>query len=291
MSDVIAMPVASWDGDCTAAVHDVALRAIERGSVIAIERLPFVLLDDEHGLLAPALAGRGKNISLDADGGRLRGSAAEDAALNALRAMMRRFAEASATLVRNLLPRYARELQRGRTSFRPLEIEGRPVSWRKDDTRLHVDSFPSSPVQGRRILRVFTNVNREGQARVWRIGEPFEAVAQRYAGLVRFPPPGMCRALQMLGLTRGRRSSYDHLMLQLHDRMKADLAYQSAAAQTRHSFLPGSTWLLFSDQVSHAAMSGQFALEQTFYVPVSAMLEPERSPLRTLERLFARPLI
>ena len=35
-------------------------------------------------------------------------------------------------------------------------------TWRKDDTRLHVDSFPATPSGGRRILRVFSNVNPDG---------------------------------------------------------------------------------------------------------------------------------
>jgi hypothetical protein len=37
-------------------------------------------------------------------------------------------------------------------------------------------------------------------------------------------------------------------------------------------------------------MSGQFAFEQTFYLPVNAMKDPERSPLRVLERLTGRTL-
>jgi len=45
-----------------------------------------------------------------------------------------------------------------------------------------------------------------------------------------------------------------------------------------------------SDSVSRAARPGQFAFEQTFYLPVSAMKDPERSPLRVLERLAGRKL-
>jgi hypothetical protein len=43
--------------------------------------------------------------------------------------------------------------------------------------------------------------------------------------------------------------------------------------------------MAFTDQVSHAAMSGQYQLEQTFYLPVAAMIDESRSPLRVLERL------
>ena len=146
-------------------------------------------------------------------------------------------------------------------------------------------------MQGRRILRVFTNVNPEGRPRSWRIGEPFEDVAQRFGDELRIPLPFRLELLRLTGITKSRRSAYDALMLQLHDRMKADLAYQAQAPQTPIDFPAGSTWIAFTDQVSHAAMAGQYQLEQTFLLPVDAMQHPERSPLRILERLKDRPLV
>jgi hypothetical protein len=38
-------------------------------------------------------------------------------------------------------------------------------------------------------------------------------------------------------------------------------------------------------------MSGQYQLEQTFLLPIDAMAEPERSPLKILERIKDRALI
>ena len=72
--------------------------------------------------------------------------------------------------------------------------------------------------------------------------------------------------------------------------MKADEDFQKTTPQTRMDFPAGTTWLAFTDQVSHAAMAGQYQLEQTFLLPVDAMREPERSPLRVLERLKGRAL-
>ena len=80
-------------------------------------------------------------------------------------------------------------------------------------------------------------------------------------------------------------------MLQLHDLMKADTEYQQGAVQTRVEFPAGSTWIAFTDQVSHAAMAGQYQFEQTFLLPVDAMQRPEHSPLRILERIKQRPLV
>ena len=79
-------------------------------------------------------------------------------------------------------------------------------------------------------------------------------------------------------------------MLGLHDRMKQDDEYQRQAPQTPVDFPAGATWVAFTDQVSHAAMAGQYQLEQTFLLPVDAMIDEGRSPLRVLERLKGRRL-
>ncbi len=159
------------------------------------------------------------------------------------------------------------------------------------DTRLHVDSFPATPSGGRRILRVFANVNPEGRARSWRVSGDFEATATRFAPSLRAPLPGSGHLLALLRVTKSPRTPYDALMLQLHDRMKRDEAFQRDAPQCAFDFPAGSTWMAFTDEVGHAAMAGQYQLEQTFLLPVEAMEHPERSPLRVLERLMNRMLV
>jgi hypothetical protein len=277
--------------DCTA--------ELEQGAVLFLPELAFDVRWDEKVHFSPSIAAA-KNVSFDPATGRLGGTAVKNAQnvqsgeadpLASLSAMLRRFSAAAASLVEALFPSYGGRLQPARASFRPAEIAGRKTTWRHDDTRLHIDSFPATPVQGRRILRVFTNVNLEGRSRSWRIGEPFEDVAQRFAGQLRMPLPFSGALLGLVGITRSRRSAYDALMLQLHDRMKADLTYQANVPQTTVDFPAGSTWIAFTDRVSHAAMSGQYQLEQTFLLPVDAMLQPERSPLRILERIKQRPLV
>jgi hypothetical protein len=42
--------------------------------------------------------------------------------------------------------------------------------------------------------------------------------------------------------------------------------------------------------VSHAVLSGQFALEQTFIISTSALALPEKAPVRVLERIAGCPL-
>jgi hypothetical protein len=267
-----------------------ALGSLEAGNVLFFPRLRFAIEPDEQALFTPAILGGAKNASYDPATDRLGGTSATGSGADTLRRFVRRFSEASAALVERLFPSYRGQVRRGRASFRPAEIAGRATSWRKDDTRLHVDSFPATPSGGRRILRVFTNVNPEGRVRSWRIGDDFDAVASRFADRLRVPPPGAGYALALLRITKTPRSPYDALMLQLHDRMKEDDEFQRTSPQTAVDFPAGSTWLAFTDQVSHAATAGQYQLEQTFLLPVAAMADEKRSPLRVLERLKGRPL-
>ena len=194
-------------------------------------------------------------------------------------------------LLEELLPAYAGRLEMGNTSFRPMEAAGRAQSWRHDDSRLHTDAFPSKPTHGMRILRAFCNVNPAGRPRQWRVGEPFADMAARF--LPRLPPyrPWRAGALNILGITKSRRSEYDHLMLHLHDAQKADLSYQQNVPQMAMPFAAGSTWICFSDQVLHAVMGGQHLLEQTLHLPISALGDPALSPLGVLEKMRGRALL
>jgi hypothetical protein len=279
-----------WTAPASTDVVHASSAGIESGKVLFLPELCFEHEPREAPLFTPAILGSSKNASFDPATGRLGGTTATGSDAELLRAFLRRFSDAAASLVGELLPRYRDAAARGRASFRPAEIAGRASSWRKDDTRLHVDSFPATPSGGRRILRVFTNVNPEGRVRAWRIGDDFEAVARRFAARLRLPMPGSGAVLALLRVTKTPRSPYDALMLQLHDRMKEDDAFQQRSPQTAVDFPAGSTWLAFTDQVSHAAMSGQYQLEQTFLLPVAAMNDPERSPLRVLERITGRRL-
>jgi 3-deoxy-D-manno-oct-2-ulosonic acid (Kdo) hydroxylase len=277
----------SWHDGPTRGVEDV----VESGAVLAFPRLTFALDEAEKRFLDPRWADhKAKNVSVRWPSGELRGAVGAAADLQQLRALIVRFAERSEAFALHLFPHYRGQLRRGNTSFRPTDVAGRVRSWRQDDTRLHVDAFPSNPMQGTRLLRVFCNINPDGAPRRWRLGEPFEAHARRYLDAIRRPLPGSAWLMETTGMTKRRRTEYDHVMLQLHDRAKADAAFQRTSPQARADFAPGTTWVCFSDQVLHAALGGQHMLEQTFLLDVEHLRRPETSPLRTLERLLHRPL-
>jgi len=161
MSKAVTLPVAAWDATPAGDLQAHATAALEAGDVLFLPGLQFAVEALETGLFTPAILGSSKNSSFDPALGRLGGTTATGADAELLRGFIQRFSAAAAQLVETLLPRYRGQVARGRASFRPAEIAGRQTSWRKDDTRLHVDSFPATPSGGRRILRVFTNVNPE----------------------------------------------------------------------------------------------------------------------------------
>lgn len=289
---VKSLDITSWNGPVHSAMSASAVEALEDGRVLYFPRLTFVLSPDEQRFLSPATADeKAKNVSFDITTGTLKHARGSPAEIAAIAAMLRRYSENALGFVRTMLPQYAAAIEAGRTSFRPAEIRGRTISPRKDDTRLHIDAFPSTPTGGKRILRVFTNVNPNGEGRHWRLGAPFEDVVRNFFKSVPRQLPGSAWAMAVMGATKRPRTPYDHVMLNIHHTMKADDSYQRNVPQIEFSFPPGSTWIVYTDKVSHAAMGGQHLFEQTFYLPLHAMVCESKSPLRILERAAGRPFV
>ena len=265
-------------------------RAVEAGKVLYFPKLAFELHAQERPLLREDMLKAGtRNVSLAADGV-LKGAAGSEEEQKALAAMVGRFRQHAIQLIDGLLPEYKGLLRLAPTSFRPKQVETRAQSVRADDQRMHVDAFPSRPNYGERILRVFTNLNPEGLPRVWRLGEDFESVARQFLPRAKTYHLWQAKVLNALHVTKSLRSEYDHLMLQLHDLMKFDEDYQKNGTQTKVPFPPGSVWVCFSDQATHAVMSGQYMMEQTLYLPPGREVDPHSSPLAILTRLTGRPL-
>lgn len=287
--EIIDIP--HWKGPFPDEDQSNALESLEDGKILFFQNLTFLLEDSWHVLLSPTISdGRAKNISFDPVKDGLRGTILRGSDQGLLHSMMEVFSAAATRLVFDLFPRYRPNIGRGRASYRPIEIAGREYSRLKDDKLLHIDAFPSTPTQGSRILRLFSNIDPSGKPRVWHIGEPFEQFAERLLPARGPSAVPIAWLLVAVGATRGRRSAYDQLMLGLHNSAKRDAAFQESAPYEEIAFPAGSSWLCFTDEVLHAAVAGQYALEQTFYVGIEGMAEPAKSPLRTLERMTRRKL-
>ena len=285
---IVEVNISKWDAPSS---QNQLITDLESGKVLHFTNLEFPVSEIEQQYFTAEIRDKkSRNISLNISG-ELKGVIKNNEAESNLAAMMTRYRTQSHLLVNTILPRYKDHLHLAPTSFRPNQIVTRNQSWRADDKRLHVDAFPSRPNYGERILRVFINVNPNKVPRVWRIGEPFEAIVDRFLANTKPYSAWQAKVLNAFGITKSLRSEYDHLMLQLHDSMKRDLNYQRNCPQLTVEFPTGSVWICFSDQTSHAAMSGQFMMEQTFHLPALNQYNPNTSPLAILRNHMGRELI
>ncbi len=284
--------VDDWNNRFKEREQKSALIDLESGKIIFFPQLSFRLYPEEQSLFIPyCVDKKTKNISFNANMNSLRGLQGDKKHKMQLKSMLARFSQQAKTFMISLFPHYENTLITGRTSYRPVQIKNRKSSARKDDSRLHIDAFPANPNQGKRILRLFCNINPYGQNRVWRIGETFVDVANRFLPKISKPMPGSAKFLYWAGITKSMRTHYDHIMLQIHNRMKLNIDYQKQVKYTEICFPSGSSWIVSTDAVSHAAISGQYILEQTFLLPVTTMQNPETAPLHILENLLGNPLI
>jgi hypothetical protein len=207
-----------------------------------------------------------------------------------LRRLIRSFTEQSVRLLSLLLARYAASWRLDYASFRPFEEEGRDLKLHSRNDLLHFDAFPTRPTNGHRILRFFANLNPE-KPRVWLTTDAFPQLAERFAkeaGLERLARRGaspLGRLGRKMNVPGFRRSPYDAMMHRFHNFLKENRRFQETCTKERWEFPPQSSWLVFTDMVSHAVLSGQMALEQTFIVSRESMLNPELAPASVLERI------
>jgi hypothetical protein len=280
---------------------------LENSEVLLFPDTPFDLPEADRAFLIGLRQGDSryhKNISYRPQRDQLRGFSSPHAdSVAQLHRIMRNYSAQVTRFLTTFLAPYAPHWSLDFASFRPVEEEGRDLPLHKRNDLLHVDAFPSRPTRGARILRVFTNINPT-QPRVWETGDRFDVLARQYAeaaGLAQLATRAASPAhafqrrfasfLGAVGMRGMDRPAYDAFMLRFHDFLKESSEFQQNGARTHHEFPPHSTWIVFTDAVPHAALSGQFALEQTYFVPTHALLAPEKSPLRVLEGLCGRALV
>ena len=278
-----------------------ACRVLEEGNILLFRDQPFELPGKDREFLLrqrQTEAGYHKNIAYRPGADRVTGVArqhAEDA--RELRRVLRDYSRAAVDLAARVLPPYAGKWRLDYASFRPQEEAGRKLTRHARNDLLHVDSFPTRPTRGDRIFRLFTNII-PAAPRVWRTGETFPELAERFAvssGLLeRVVRRGTGRSvlslLRLAGLHVKARPPYDEFMHRFHNYLKENEAYQATARAEILSFPPGSTWMVFTDMVARSVLSGQYALEQTFLIARESLVLPENAPVAVLERLAGRSL-
>ncbi|MDX2164980.1 MAG: Kdo hydroxylase family protein [Gammaproteobacteria bacterium] len=280
--------LSQWTETPDSSAQSSMIDALENGHVLLFKSLPFQLEPHEKKFLTPEIINtpKRKNISYNLNNKDMKGCENP-----AVAQMMDRFSNSASQLINNLFPHYKNHIKTGRTSYRPVEIATRaPLSGSKDDRLLHVDAFPATPVAGKRILRVFSNIHPNHGTRDWRLGKSFAEAMEKFIPQISKPLPGIRTLKKLFKITRGYQTLYDYYMLNLHNTMKADENYQRKYPDI-YALPSQSTWIVFTDAAPHAAMGGQFLLEQTFYLPPENMAFPERSPLKRLEKFLNTPLV
>ncbi len=218
-----------------------------------------------------------------------------------LHAVMRRYSASVESFLGNFLAPYQRRWRLDYASFRPLEEEGRDLPVRRRNDLLHTDAFPTRPTRGWRILRFFHNIHPT-RTRDWVVGDPFANVVTNFApAKLATPRPDspVTRASKQLAQATGlaslvpqwKRTPYDEFMMQLHNTMKEDADFQSSCAREEVKFIPGSSWMVYTETVPHAVLGGQYPLEQTFLVDPAAMVSPASAPIAILEKMAGARLV
>jgi 3-deoxy-D-manno-octulosonic acid hydroxylase-like protein len=279
---------------------------LEAGDIIFFPETPiFIPGSDLEFLIGHQQVGGAyhKNIAYRPLEDRITGFDAQDPKIaDRLRGIMRRYSDDVIDFLRGFLAPYQARWRVDYASYRPEEEEGRDLSLRKRNDLLHTDAFPTRPTHGDRILRFFNNINPQ-RTRNWITTETFDVLVEKMrAGKLNggssVPLPlsmqmsGAKRALAGIGIgalaPSLKRSPYDEFMMRFHNYLKENSSFQQNCPKQHWEFPPGSSWMVYTDMVSHAVLSGQFALEQTLIISRQVMVTPEKSPYGVLSKVATR---
>ena len=238
---------------------------LELGELIFYPQCPFALPDAEERAFLFQQQLRHlthKNINFDPRRGLVAGFVqTSDSQAAHLRSILEAFSRNVTAWVGQTLPRYQDGCQPDRATYRSEEEATRRLRHTARNDLLHIDAFPNRPTEGRRILRVYTNINPT-EPRVWVTSDQFARLLERYAHKVGLP--GRDHAGWFSQVRQGvrqifakgsvHRSPYDAFMLRLHDFLKTSDEFQDRSRKRLWTFPPSATWLLFSDACTHAEL-------------------------------------
>ena len=284
---------------------DVISDSLERGSIVYFPQSPVALpaaqdLEFFRQELPRLL--KHKNISYHPEDGRTRGLDSADAdVVERVNRVLKSVSADIAVFLGKVAPRLTDNWTVGTCSFRPLEEQGRDLSAHASNELIHIDAGAYGATHGDRILRFFINVNPQAE-RVWatkgRFPELFAEHGERAqlghqnagTGYLSKGPldhlrSGMINlaALAVPVLKVLDSSPYDRAMRKFHNYMKDTPSFQQQyQGHQEFRFPPFSAWMVYTDMVSHACLSGQHAFVHTSLVRLENCHMPEMAPINIL---------
>jgi hypothetical protein len=250
-----------------------------------------------------------KNISYHPEVDRITGFDGDAVTAERLARILKEHLAGVSEFLRRQVPHLTEDWTIGTCSVRPIEERGRNLKPHASNELVHVDAGAYGATDGDRILRFFVNFN-DHEDRVWATQGPIEKIVERFgreAGLVD-ARGGLARRLTkgtadraasavVNGLARLNplarvldTSPYDRAMRRLHNYMKDNAAFREDRRDYEEiRFPPYSAWMVFTDGVSHASLSGQFALVTTIIVRRRHMKYPQFAPFNVLMAQRQRP--
>jgi len=241
-----------------------------------------------------------KNISYHPEAGKVLGVRGERDVAERVHRLLKEHASRVQSFLKRVIPTLAQNWQVGTSSFRPMQEKGRDLSAHASNELVHIDAGAYGATHGDRIIRFFVNVNPT-EPRVWITKGAFPDLYKRYgqsAGVSADPAIGSLDE-SLLDRLRTRTvnalahlvpparlldsSPYDRAMRRFHNFMKDTPDFQSTAdGHEEFRFKPFSAWMVFTDMVSHACISGQHAFVDTFVVPLENCRLKELAPINIL---------
>jgi hypothetical protein len=279
--------------------------SLERGSVVFFPHSPVALpAAEDLEFFRQELPKRLKlkNISFHPEDGRTRGLDGDDAEMvERVNRVLINVSNDIADFLGKVAPRLTDNWTVGTCSFRPMQEQGRNLSAHASNELIHVDAGAYGATHGDRILRFFINVNPV-EDRVWATKGSFPelfvehgeraALGYRNAGpeyLTKGPLDHLRSGLINLA-ARGipvlkvlDSSPYDRAMRKFHNYMKDTPAFQQQQqGHQEFRFPPFSAWMVYTDMVSHACLSGQHAFIHTSLVRLENCHLPEMAPINIM---------
>lgn len=278
---------------------------LENGRIVYFPRCPIELPDEaELTFLRQEMPKhvKLKNISYHPEAGRIVGAKGEPEAIARVEKILRLHSQRVDEFLKRTIPTLAKNWKVGTSSYRPLQERGRALSVRASNELVHVDAGAYGATHGDRVLRFFVNLN-PSEDRVWISKGAFPELYRKYgraAGILpKRPSTDRLKEGTVDRLYTGivdtvasafplakmaDTSPYDRLMRRFHNYMKETREFQETTdGHVQFEFKPFSSWMVFTDMVSHACISGQHAFVDTFVIPLENCRVKEMAPFYVLK--------